>query len=232
MTLPVGVSTVRHNSSYQEYRQAVPRTATTANAVLGVLALRPSWSTWELTKQLRRNLRFFWPRAESRIYAETRALEERGLARAERTYIGRRRRTVYSISDAGRRAVSEWLATPPRRTSLEAEPVLRVVLSDLGTREQIYVALEQLRQDADAILSVGRVVGPEYLQRRAPFQDQVHVRAFLFDFLSHFAFLLRDWADRTERQVRRWESLDPVDRERDALATIEKVMRRYPPATP
>ena len=35
------------------------RTATTANAILGLLALRPEWSTWELTKQLRRNMRFF-----------------------------------------------------------------------------------------------------------------------------------------------------------------------------
>ena len=46
------------------------RTATTANAILGLLALRKEWSTWELTKQLRRNMRFFWPRAESRIYDE------------------------------------------------------------------------------------------------------------------------------------------------------------------
>ena len=58
-----------------EYRQGVPRrTATTANAILGLLALRREWSTWELTKQLRRNMRFFWPRAESQIYEEAKGL--------------------------------------------------------------------------------------------------------------------------------------------------------------
>ena len=62
------------------------RTATTANALLGLLALRPSWTTWELTKQLRRNMRFFWPRVESRIYDEARTLVERGWARDRRSY--------------------------------------------------------------------------------------------------------------------------------------------------
>ena len=56
------------------------RTATTANAILGLLALRPTWSTWELATQLRRNMRFFWPRAESRVYEEVKRLHERGFA--------------------------------------------------------------------------------------------------------------------------------------------------------
>jgi len=205
------------------------RTATTANALLGLLALRPSWTTWELTKQLRRNLRFFWPRAESRIYAEARQLQRRGLATAERGFTGRRPRTVYAITDAGRRAVAEWLATPPKPISLEAEPVLRVVLSDLGSREQVYVALNQLRADASAILDVGRVVASEYIGGTAPFQDQVHVRALLFDFLSHFAMTLLDWADRTEDQVRRWDGMSHQAREAAAIATISRVRAHYPP---
>src|SRR5260221_635909 len=72
--------------SYKEYYLArillvgvlsrpMRRSSSTANAILGLLALRPSWSTWELTTQLRRNMRFFWPRAESRIFAEARRLE-------------------------------------------------------------------------------------------------------------------------------------------------------------
>src|SRR4051794_18519541 len=57
-----------------EYCQGMRRTATTANAILGLLALQREWSTWELTKQLRRNMRFFWPRAESQIYVEAKGL--------------------------------------------------------------------------------------------------------------------------------------------------------------
>jgi hypothetical protein len=45
--------------------------------------------------------------------------------------------------------------------------------------------------DGEAIFPVGRVVGAEYLEERAPFQDGVHVRALVFDFLWSFAVLLQ-----------------------------------------
>jgi hypothetical protein len=37
---------------------------TTSYAILGLLAIRP-WSTYELARQMQRDLRFVWPRAES-----------------------------------------------------------------------------------------------------------------------------------------------------------------------
>jgi PadR family transcriptional regulator AphA len=42
---------------------------TTSYAILGLLAIKP-WSTYELAAQMRRNLHYFWPRAESNLYAE------------------------------------------------------------------------------------------------------------------------------------------------------------------
>ena len=206
------------------------RTATTANAILGLLALRKEWSTWELTTQLRRNLRFFWPRAESQIYAEVKALVARGWARDRQTFVGRRARTSYTITAAGRRALTAWLATPPKPTTLECEPLLRVLLADFSTHEQLGLALDQVRADADAILEVGRVVGAEYLAGAAPFQDQVHIRALVFDFLSHHALMLREWADRTERALKGWEGASTRSRERAAKTSIGATLERYPPA--
>ncbi len=205
----------------------MPRTATTANAILGLLALRPRWASYEITKQLRRNMRFFWPRAESRIYDETKGLVAKGYARIEREHVGRRARTVYSITPAGRRALREWLATPPKGTALECEPLLRVFLSDLSTRTHFDGALEQVRRDARAILDVGRVVGPEYLSGTAPFQDQVHVRAFVFDFLSHHALMLLEWADRTEAALGAW-TRTPEDRAELACRMIAGTLAKYP----
>jgi len=207
----------------------VRRTATTANAVLGLLALRPRWTTYEITRQMRRNMRFFWPRAESRIYAETKSLVAKGLARADRELVGRRPRTIYSITPAGRSALRTWLATPPRATALECEPLLRVFLADYATREQLQMALDQARDDADAILSVGRVVGHEYLAGTAPFQDQIHVRAFVFDFLSHHARMLRDWADRTELALDRWPAMAADAKIAAARRVIDDNLRDYPP---
>jgi DNA-binding PadR family transcriptional regulator len=204
------------------------RTATTANAILGLLALREEWSTWELTQQLRRNMRFFWPRAESQIYGEVKALVGRGWARSRQTFVGRRARTSYKITARGRRALDEWLATTPKPTALECEPLLRIFLADFATREQLQVAIDQVRADADAILDVGRVVADEYLDGRAPFQDQIHVRALVFDFLSSHALMLHEWATRTERAVAGWEHATPKSRDRAARVTIETTVRRYP----
>ena len=204
------------------------RTATTANAILGLLALRREWSTWELTTQLRRNLRFFWPRTESQIYAEVKALVGRGWARDRQTFVGRRARTSYTISAAGRRALAAWLATPPKATALECEPLLRIFLADFNTLDQLHVALAQIRADADAILNVGRVVGAEYLAGDAPFQDQVHVRALVFDFLSSHALMLHGWADRSEAVIRDWDRTSTRSKTRAAIDAIAATLELYP----
>ena len=204
------------------------KTATTAHALLGLLALRQQWSTWDLTKQLRRNMRFFWPRAESQIYEETKGLVTRGWAKAAISFTGRRARTSYAITAAGRRELKAWLATPAQPTRLECEPLLRVFLADLATHEQLLAALEQVRQDGHAILNVGRVVGPEYLAGSAPFQDQLHVRALVLDFLSHHARMLIDWADRTEQTITTWPDATPAERNHAATQTITKNLAAYP----
>ena len=72
---------------------------TTSYAILGLLAIRP-WSTYELAGQMRRNLHYFWPRAESNLYAEPKRLVEGGFAQAQSQPVGKRRRTVYSITNS------------------------------------------------------------------------------------------------------------------------------------
>ncbi len=204
------------------------RTATTANAILGLLALRREWSTWELTKQLRRNMRFFWPRAESQIYEEAKGLVGKGLARDRHSFTGKRGRTSYAITAAGRRQLKRWLATPPKPTALECEPLLRVFLGTLGTDADLRAALAQVRADGNAVLDVGRVVGPEYLAGTAPFQDQVAMRALVFDFLSHHAQMLIEWADRCEAVLDAWSGQPHEERTDVALRMIGENLDDYP----
>jgi PadR family transcriptional regulator AphA len=206
----------------------VRTTGTTAHALLGLLSLRPSWSAYELSQQLRRNMRFFWPRAESRIYADAKTLVDRGWAEAEKVRYGRRSRTVYRITPAGRSELADWLQTPVRGTALECEPLLRVFLGDLSGVAGMRAALAQVRADADAILEVGRRVSAEYLAGTAPFQDQVLLRSFVFDFLSHHALMLREWSDRTEAVLDRWPRQSDDQRVRSALRRIRDVRAGYP----
>ena len=155
---------------------------------------------------------------------------DKRLARSERTHVGRRPRTTYTLTGEGRCALESWLATPPRATSLECEALLRILFADLCTPDQLRVALDQVRADAEAILAVGRTVGREYLDGTAPFQDQVHVRAFVFDFLSHHARMLLEWAERTDAELSRWPQLTHEQRAKRALASIRRDLREFPPA--
>jgi len=80
-------------------------------------------------------------------------------------------------------------------------------------------------------LDVGRQVAAEYLAGTAPFQDQVHLRALVFDFLSNHALMLREWADRTEATIATWPPLSRADRDSEARTAIAAGLARYPSVT-
>jgi DNA-binding PadR family transcriptional regulator len=197
------------------------RTSTTANALLGLLGLRRTWSSSELTAQIARSLRFFWPRAESRVYAALAELESEGLARSSLEPIGpRRNRTRYAITAPGRRRLREWLDSPPRATVLECEPLLRLLIGHLGTEQQAALAVERIRMDGEEIQAAGRGIGQGFVDGVAPFQEHVQMRALVFDFLASWSLMLTDWADRTQETMSRWPEQSAEHRRDAALAII------------
>lgn len=201
---------------------------TTSYAILGQLAIAEA-STYELAKRMVRSMRYFWPRAESRIYDEAKRLVESGLATASKEYVGKRRRTTYSITDAGRQELAAWLTSPAGRWfSLETEGLLRLFLADLGSNENIVAAIEGMRDEAIAMLLVGRRTADEYLAGSSPHQDIVHIRALVFDFLAEFGLGMIEWAERSLAEVERWDGTSPDAKEERALAVIEQRLAAYP----
>lgn len=101
---------------------------TTSYVILGLLALR-RWSTYELAQQMKRSIHYYWPRVESHIYEEPKKLVAHGLATATREYAGRRPRTVYAITDEGRKALQTWLAEPGKGPLVEFEGLVKVLFA-------------------------------------------------------------------------------------------------------
>ena len=202
---------------------------TTSYAVLSQLALR-RWATYELAKHMRRNLRYFWPRAESRIYAEVKALRAGGLVSTQKTRNGRRQRTIYSITPKGRQALEKWLASSPGAGPvLEFEGLLRVLVAPLGTKEDLLRTLRHTRVDIQHLLDTATEVADEYLEGDAPFQQHVHARGFVFDFIYRYAHLVRGWADRVIAEVEQWPDVVPEGKAQHGLHLIEAVLRELPP---
>ena len=125
---------------------------TTSYALLGLLALRP-WTTYELAQQVRRSLAWFWPRTERKLYDEPKRLVAAGYATAREEFTGKRKRTVYEITDAGRAALRGWLAEPSAPPSMENEAMVRVFFADGGDLDALRATLAGMEDAARARLA-------------------------------------------------------------------------------
>src|SRR6266540_2077760 len=116
---------------------------TTSYAVLAQLVVH-LWSIYELARQRVRYFCYVWPRAESAIYREVKRLAAMRLVAAKREYVGKRPRTVYSITEQGRQTLREWLATPVSLFAMDFEAMIRLFIAPLGTKEQLVATLQQV----------------------------------------------------------------------------------------
>jgi DNA-binding PadR family transcriptional regulator len=176
---------------------------TTSYVILGHLALR-DWSTYELAQQLKRSTRHYWPRAESKIYEEPKKLVAHGLATATREYTGRRRRTVYAITDEGRTALQRWLDEPGQPPLVEFEGVLKVLFAEQGTKQQLLATLRSIREQAQRTRDEHAALADDLSRTGGPFPDRLHVNELVFRFMWEQTDTVIRWATWAEQQVADW----------------------------
>lgn len=184
----------------------------TSHVILGLLAVKP-WSAYELAKQMRRAVWHFWPRAERMLYPEPKNLVAHGLASARRERVGRRARTVYSITAKGRRALRRWLAGPSEPYELEFEAVTKVFFGEHGTKEDLLANIAAVRTDAEGRL---RHLGSLALENDAtaggPFPERLHVNSLTFSFQWGIAVAMVRWSEWAGAAVARWDDVTPSKR--------------------
>ncbi len=181
---------------------------TTSYAILALLSVKP-WTTYELARQMERSLRSFWPSAESVVYEEPKKLVRLGLASATKGSTGRRPRTTYAITPAGRRALERWLDQPGAAPKLEFEAMIQIAFADAGTKDQLLRTLRAIRGYADEQQDVARVRVAEYVESGGPFPDRLAVIALTAKFFSEYADLLARWSAWAEAEVKGWEGTGP-----------------------
>lgn len=182
---------------------ALPRLTTTTYSVLGLLAVRPH-STYELAKAMDRSIGRVWPRAQSKLFEEPRKLALHGYARAREDAVGRRPRTVYTITPAGRRALARWLAEPGDGPALEFEGLVKLVFAEHGTREDALATIARARAWAVEV-NAGNIEGGERFAEGGGLYDQRRATTLVFGaFLTDFYALVASWADWAEAEVASW----------------------------
>jgi DNA-binding PadR family transcriptional regulator len=196
---------------------------TTSFAILGLLAIQP-WSSYELVKQMDRNLGRVWPRAGSKLYEEPKKLVAAGLAVGTSEMVGRRPRTVYSITPAGRAALAEWLHEPGEGPVLEWEQLLKVWFSDNGTKADALASLAAARAWAAALNEENKEAARSYLAGEGPFQHRAAQNMLAGAFITDLTALVARWAEWAAAEVEQWPD-DPAQARLDRAAMAAIVRR-------
>lgn len=135
--------------------------------LLGMLSVR-SWTGYELTRQVRRSLRFVWNSSDGHLYREQRRLVELGWATVEEEPAGRRSRKRYTITDAGRDALTHWLSTEPEEPHFQIEGVLRTFFGDQGAPGDLVASMRGTASSARSMLEEMFGFVEEYLEEGGP----------------------------------------------------------------
>ena len=101
--------------------------------------------------RMMRDGRIYWTAPESQYYAEPKRLATAGYLTAA-TQPGRTHsRTHYTLTDRGRQALREWLATPTPFPRIQSEPVVRLLGGEYADRGELLASLNALRKDLDEL---------------------------------------------------------------------------------
>jgi PadR family transcriptional regulator, regulatory protein AphA len=189
-----------------------PALTTTSFAVLSLLSLR-SWTTYELAQQMKRDLHWFWPRAESKLYQEPKKLVAHGLARETKKYRGRRASTVYTITPAGRRALTAWVRTPGEPGPvLEFEAIIRILTAQCVDPDDLRRILESVRDHAQMMIEFGEHQGAQIADGEGPFPDRTHIIALVHGFMDLYVDALHRWSLWALDEIEGWRDTNPNPR--------------------
>ena len=185
-------------------RGRLAQLTTTSYLILGMLTSR-DWSAYELAEQIAKGVTDVWPRASRQLYNAPKQLVDLGLLTAVQQHRGRRVRTVYSITPAGREELRRWLESDAKPPSLEFEAMIHVVLADQGSLEDLKRTLQHvIEQATEARQAFER--RDEHIRATdgGSFPERQHLfklsSAFMIGHFTHLA----EWATWALAEVETW----------------------------
>ncbi len=199
---------------------STPELTTTSYAILGLLALKP-WTTYELAQQMERALGLFWPRTRSKLYEEPKKLVVAGLAKAATEHVGRRPRTVYTITAKGRRALAAWLPTPGAGPEVEYEQLVKVFFAEHGTKHDLLATIDGARAWIEERAAATEQIPQEYLEGRGGYPERLPWLIVTGRFLDEIDRAVDRWAEWATNVVDTWP--DDITKAEPDWTTLEEM---------
>jgi PadR family transcriptional regulator, regulatory protein AphA len=111
----------------------------------------------DLVRMMRQGAWAYWTSSESQYYAEPKRLERDGYLTATRTRGRTHDRTEYRLTEKGRSALREWLATPAPFPRIQNEGAVRLLGAEFADPAALVEGLSGMRAEIAA--------GHEWLDR-------------------------------------------------------------------
>jgi PadR family transcriptional regulator, regulatory protein AphA len=219
--------------------------------LLGTLAVR-SLTGYELTRQVRRSLRFVWPSSDGHLYREQKRLVDLGWATVEEEPAGQRSRKRYTITEAGRAALKAWLATEPEEPHLQIDGVLRTFFADQGSRDDLLASMRVTAATTRSMLDEMLGFVDEYLDDGGPLwmlehgvgqpdtdrlkfhgrtmlPERLHVVALAIDVTTQLLGTLDSFFTEEADQVASWPDLADASITPATRRRLEQIRTRHGP---
>jgi PadR family transcriptional regulator, regulatory protein AphA len=177
----------------------------TARVILGMLKLGVG-TGYDVKKAIDTSTRFFWTASYGQIYPELKRLRKAGLVRAKEEPRGRVKRTVYSLTPKGERALHEWL-TDSENVIFEVrdEGLLRLFFGDLLSQEEVLANLRMQQLLFEMVLARFRDIE---VDARDGFAEEGQRFPYLaLRYGIDFMTWSRDWFAEAERRIAAGEPL-------------------------
>jgi DNA-binding PadR family transcriptional regulator len=171
-----------------------PKLTAFSYAILGLVG-RNGAGPHDIVRMMREGA-VFWTTSESHFYAEPKRLAKLGYLAAEKQPGRTRERTHYRLTDAGRQALTDWLAQPAAMPRIQNEAALKLLAADFSDDETILASLDGLR---------------ERIAEGYAHLENMEARVELLPHRTTYLRLLNELARRTLDTQREW--LDHVDTE-------------------
>lgn len=196
---------------------------TTAYVILGLLSTR-DWSAYALAEQLGKGVKEVWPRADRQMYNAPKRLVEQGLITSRKEPSdGSRERTVYSITEDGHTALREWLATEAAPPGLEFEGMIRVLLADNGSIEDLRKTLHGMADHARASLGDFAQLAEFMLETEGgTMPEHQHLFAMANRFMIDHFDNMRAWSEWALAETESWSDPSGPESRDQARAILER----------
>lgn len=128
--------------------------------ILGLLGRGPR-SGYEIKRTVDGSTRFFWAASYGQIYPELARLASHGLVEQQSAPTGGRRRTVHFLTEAGGRALHDWLVSPePLTLEVRDEALLKIFFADALAPDEALEVVRAKRVHHEAVVAKLEAVAP------------------------------------------------------------------------